>query len=714
MFAMKEQSLLRARYAGPVRGCFLAGLLLFAAGAANPATAVPRSEAERTLASLPAWFEANTGQYAPAVKYFSRHGAGSLFVGAKGATFRTRGKSLDIAFAGAGPLGPVEGVEPAASRGSYFIGNDPLQWKRGIQHYAKVRARQIYPGIDVVYYLAGEKLEFDLVVAPGADAGRIRLAFKGAGAARLDAGGNLTFAGGLRQDRPVAYQETPSGRVAVDARYVVARNNEVRLDVASYDSTRPLVIDPVLHAGYLGGDQSEIAKAIAVDRQGNVWITGSSASTIALPAQNAPFQEKPNGQKDVFLAKLTPDAAGRLTLAYWTQLGGAGDDEAQAIALDNAGFVYLAGSTASADFPRRGATLQTDFGGGTDAFVAMIRPADSGLEALWYSQFYGGSETDAATSVAVDSAGAIYFAGYTTGGKLTLAAAPATQAAGQGGYEGFMVKVLPASSTPLAFATYFGGGSTDVITAITAGAAGEVYLAGYTASDNFPITDDAFQKQKWSGVDAFLVKLDLKRPGLDSLVYGTFVGGEDLDVAQAIKLDDAGGLWLAGYTFSRNFPVSPDAYRTVAAGGADVFLTRFDLSKLASANAIAYSTYLGGAGTDVLYGMTLASGGRVALAGYTFSSDFPQAGGAPVTVSGPKAFVSLLDPAKPGDGALAYSALFGGALIDAATGVAADATGRLFVSGFTTSTDFPVTDGSTKLSPGGAAQSFIVQVAPDR
>jgi hypothetical protein len=693
----------------------MAGLLVFAAGAANPATAVPRSEAERTLASLPAWFEANTGQYAPAVKYFSRHGAGALLVRAAGATFRTRGKSLDIAFAGAGPLGPVEGVEPTGSRGSYLMGNDPLRWKRGIPHYAKVRARQIYPGIDVVYYLAGEKLEFDLVVAPGADAGRIRLAFKGAGAARLDAGGNLMFADGLRQDRPAAYQETPSGRVAVDARYVIARNNQVRLEVASYDSTRPLVIDPVLHAGYLGGDQNEVARAIAVDRQGNVWITGSSASAIELPAaQIPPIQDKPVGKRDVFLAKLTPDAAGRLNLAYWTQLGGAGDDQAEAIALDNAGFVYLAGSTASSDFPRGGAPLQTDFGGGTDAFVAMIRPADSGLEALWYSQFYGGSETDVAYSVAVDPAGAIYFAGYTTGGTLKLAETPATQAAGQGGYEGFMVKVLPASSTALAFATYFGGSRTDVITAVAAGADGEVYLAGYTASDNFPVTDDAFQKYMRSSADAFLVKLDLKRPGLDSLVYGTYVGGDDLDVAQAMKLDGAGGLWLAGYTFSRDFPVSPDAYRTFAAGGADVFLTRFDLAKLASANAITYSTFVGGADADVLYGMTLASGGRVALAGYTLSSDFPQAGGAAVAVSGPKAFVSLLDPAKSGDGALTYSALFGGALIDAATGVAADATGRLFVSGFTTSTDFPVTDGSKKLSPGGAAQSFVIEVAPDR
>jgi hypothetical protein len=217
-----------------------------------------------------------------------------------------------------------------------------------------------------------------------------------------------------------------------------------------------------------------------------------------------------------------------------------------------------------------------------------------------------------------------------------------------------------------------------------------------------------------SSVDAFLVRLDLSRPGLDSLVYGTYLGGDGLDVVRAMRLDGAGGLWLAGYTSSYNFPVSPDAHRTALAGETDLFLTRLDLARLGSGNAITYSTYVGGAATDVLYGMSLAPGGRVALAGYTLSSDFPQVGGAPVGTSGPKAFLALLDPAVPGPSALVFSSLFGGTLIDAATGVAADAAGRLFVSGFTTSPDFPVTDGSQKLVPGGATQSFIVEVAPER
>lgn len=696
-----------------IQRCFFGGLFLFAAGAAYAAASVPQLGAQHALASVPAWFEPNTGQLGADVKYFSRHGSGTLLVGQTGAIFHNGQERLAIEFAGAGPLSRVVGIEPTGSRGSYLIGNDSRQWKRDVPHFSKVRARGIYPGIDVIYYQTGGQLEFDLLVSPGADPGRIRLSFTGAGKAMLDAGGNLVFANGLRQERPVAYQETPSGRAAVDARYVIAGNGDVKLKVARFDSALPLVIDPVLHAGYLGGNGGEQANAIAVDQQGNVWVAGSSASTLNLPSdQNAPIQDKPKGKKDVFLARLRPDALGRLSLAYWTQLGGADNDEAEAIALDNAGLVYLAGSTSSTDFPRRGTPLQADFGGKQDAFVAMIRPADSGADALWYSQVYGGNDVDAAYAVAVDAAGAVYLAGYTVSPNLPMASAAPTQAGGQGGYEGFMVKVVPAASSPLAFATYLGGSSTDVITAIAVAAPGDVYLAGYTASGNFPVTGDGLQTQIASSADAFLVRLDLNRTGLDTLRYGTYLGGNGLDAVQAMRLDAAGGLWLAGYTFSQDFPLSPNAYSSVNAGSADLFLTRFDLGKLSSPDAISYSTYVGGAGDDVLHGIALAPGGRVALTGYTVSSDFPQIGGPAPAGLGPKAFLTVLDPAKSGPAALAYSSLFGGTLIDAATGVAADSAGRLIVSGFTTSFDFPVTDGSQKLGSGGSMQSFIVSVAP--
>jgi hypothetical protein len=703
---------MRPKYTLPKQKYVLACLILFAGSSTSAATPPTLSEARRTLAGLPAWFEANCGQFAPSIKYFSRRGSGVLLVNGTGATFQASRDSLSIDFIGAAQPISIEGVEPTGSHSSYLTGNHPDRWKYGIPHYAKVRAREIYPGVDVVYYLAAKQLEFDLTVAPGADPRQIRLAFKGAGAPRLDTDGDLVFANGVRQHRPVAYQEGSSSRVAVDAEYVIAKNGDVTLKLEPYDSTQALVIDPVLYAGYLGGDAGDTAKAIAVDQEGNVWVTGSSASTITLPSgQTPPIQDSPKGQTDVFLAKLARDAEGQLSLAYWTQLGGSSADEAEAIAVDNAGFVYLAGSTSSTDFPGAGQPLQTGFSGETDAFVAKIRPTDP--SGLWYSQVYGGTNTEVAYSVAVDSADAIYFAGYTTSQDLPLATAPPAQGSNRGGYEGFLVEVLPDTSEPLAFATYFGGSSTDVVTAVTVSSPGNVYLAGYTASDDFPVTSDGFQSQMRSNLDGFLVWLDLSRPGLDSIVYGTYVGGDGPDVVRAMMLDEEGGLWLAGYTLSQDFPVSASAISASNAGGADLFLTRFDIANLRTENAISYSTYLGGTDTDVLYGMTLAPGGRIALAGYTYSSDFPQIGGDAVTLSGADAFVALLDPAVPGADSLVYSALFGGSLVDVATGIAADAAGTLFVSGFTTSADLPVTDGSAKLVPGGATQSFVQGVAAD-
>ncbi|MBI4873561.1 MAG: SBBP repeat-containing protein, partial [Acidobacteria bacterium] len=488
----------------------LAGSILPAAFASS------RVEAERALASVPAWFEASAGRYAPGVKYVSHHGSGTLLVGASGATFRDRQGTLSFAFLGANSHGRVEGVEATGSRSSYLLGNDRRQWKHGIAHYAKVRASAVYPGVDVIYYLSGRHLEFDLLVAPGADAGQIRLAFEGAGKPKLDRDGNLEFANGMRQQRPVAYQDGEAGKQAVDARYVLARNGEIRLALGSYDTRRALVIDPILHVGYLGGDLGDIAKAIAVDRQGNVWVTGSSGSTLELPAQVEPIQERPAGGKDVFVAKFKPDAAGKLTLAYWTQLGGSAEDVAEAITVDSAGFVYLAGSTASSDFPGAGAKLQDAHKGNLDAFVVKIWPGDAGTAALWFSQVYGGTGLDVAYAIAVDSANNIYFAGYTLSIDLPLAAATPAQAANRDGYEGFLVQVNPAASTPLAYATYLGGRGTDVITAIAVAAPGDVYLAGYTASDNFPVTDDAYQWNMRSTLDAFLVRLDLNRTGQDA------------------------------------------------------------------------------------------------------------------------------------------------------------------------------------------------------
>ena len=690
---------------------FVSCLMLAASTCAYAASPSAKPDAMKAFSALPVWFEPNAGQFASSVKFFSRGGSGTLLVGQDQVTLLSGKSRLGVAFRGA-RRATLEGLEAKTSRSSYMIGNDRQNWKHDIQHFTRVRGRQLYPGIDVVYYLADRELEFDLEVAPGADPEAIRLAFEGAGKPRLDSNGDLIFGSQMRQRRPVAYQMTSAGRTTVDASYRIAKNGEVTLALSRYDKSKPLVIDPVLQAAYLGGDRQERAQDIVLDQQGNVWITGSSASVVSIPGQIEPIQDSIRGGRDIFLAKMTRDASGRLSLAYWTQLGGSSDDEATAIAADNGGFLYLTGTTSSSDFPQAGAALQDAFGGEVDAFVAVIHPSDSGQAALWYSQYYGGPGTDVSNAIAVESTSVLYIGGYTTSDKLPGVGDGQLQCCRRGGYEAFLVRVEPYSSAPRGYATFFGGGSTDVIKALAADGQGGVYLAGYTLSPEFPVTFDAYQTDFHT---AFLGRIDTRRPGLDALTYATYIGGSSFESAEAIVVDREGSIWLSGYTFSFDFPTTGNAYRTTSAGLADLFLVRFDYSKRTTSEAIAYSTYLGGRDGEMVYGMSLVPGGGVALTGYTYSDDFPMSDvPQPVRSNSPGAFIAVLNPSRSGGEALSYSQVIGGSFIDAATGVAADSAGNLLVCGFTYSFDFPVTDDSTKRTPGGMTQSFVLTAAPGR
>ncbi len=696
-------------------GCSLwRPLLLSACLLAACASAIKASpDARHSLDSVPAWFEPVPASEQAQGRFFSRGASGSILIQDRGARFATRHASLDLTFRNAHPAA-FEGVGALPSRSSYFLGNDPRLWKQGVPHFAGVRASGVYPGVDVFFYTKGTAIEFDFEIAPGADPGMIRLAFGGAGRPVLDSQGDLVFAGGLRQRRPVAYQITPEGRLPVEAAYRLASNGDVVFSLGAYDASRKLIIDPILHAGYLGGDREEIARAITVDADGVVWVAGSSGSEFIVHGQPEPIQFAPNGRRDVFLAKLVPDEAGKPQLAYWTVFGGSGSDEAFAIASAPGGFVYLAGYTASADFPRAGNPLQDSFGGATDAFVAIVRPADAGFDALWYSQFYGDERDETAYALAVDAEGNIYAAGSTTSGALPGAAGPVVQGANRGGTEGFLFKVVPNASPALAYSTFFGGKSTDAILALSLDPSGDVYVAGYTSSDDFPVTFDGYQVEMRSSLEAFLVRLDLRIPGLDALLYGTYLGGDALDVVRAM-IPAENGVWLAGYTMSSDFPTTPDAHRRELAGGADAFLVRFDYDRRTTPEALRYATYLGGRSDDVPYGLARGPQGAIAVTGYTYSDDFPLVGSPPPT---PKAspnaevFVSLIDPARGGGAALTYSTVFGGGYADVAAGIAADAAGHLYVAGFSQSSDFPVTDESRKATPGGSTQSFVVKTAP--
>ena len=597
---------------------------------------------------LPLTFEANRGQTDPRVRFLSRGSGYTLFLTgdeavlalrresqkaevkghkAKGSesfdsSLVTRHSSLAsqvvrLKFVGGNAAAKVVGLDELPGKSNYFLGNDAGKWRTRVPNYGKVKYAGLYPGVDLVYYGNQRQLEYDFVLAPGADPRAIRLAV-GAGLAlpsgarqaaplHIDAHGDLLIAtdgGEVRLCKPVVYQpKNPAGSAGnsefriqnserVDGTYKLLAGNQVGFEVANYDESRPLVIDPALsYSTYLGGTSGEIGYGIAVDTDGNAYVTGSTGS-VDFPTAN-PLQSATVGDFDAFVSKL--DLTGT-TLVYSTYLGGTGFDRATGIAVDGAGNAYVTGLTASNNFPTTANAVQATFGGGTcgtifcsDAFVAKLQ-ADG--TALVYSTYLGGSDADFGQGIAVDDVGSAYVTGSTLSANFPTAS-PLQETAG-GNSDAFVTKLSP-DGTGLTYSTYLGGADGDFGQAIAVSAARNAYVTGYTFSTDFA-TVSPLQSANAGSADAFVVELD--PPGA-ALVYSTYFGGSGLDRAAAIAVDGDGNAYITGDTNSPDFPASDGALQSVMGGGtcgsspcADAFVAKI--------GADGYATYLGG--TDIRSG----------------------------------------------------------------------------------------------------------------
>jgi uncharacterized repeat protein (TIGR01451 family) len=573
--------------------------------------------------------------------------------------------------AGANEHPRIEGEDLLSGKSNYFIGNDPSKWRTNVPQFAKVRIADIYRGIDEVYYGNQQQLEYDLVIRPGADPRQIRLVFQGAERIEIYPSGDLALyvnGGVLRHLRPAVYQQDSNGlRHPVAARYRQRDANEFGVDLGAYNAARPLIIDPVLvYSTYLGGSSADSAQAIAVDASGNAYVAGDTVSTtfptmkplqaancgssdafvakmkasgsalvystylgggsddnayaIAVDASgNAfvagytvstnfptmnPLQAAKSGPYDAFVAKL--NAAGS-ALVYSTYLGGSSFDLAYAIALDTSGNAYVAGYTASKNFPTMNPLQAANFGA-DDVFVAKLNAAGS---ALVYSTYLGGSSSDVANGIAVDASGNAYVAGYTDSTDF-LTKNP-LQAA-EGGFIDAFVAKLNAAGSALVYSTYLGGSRDDLAHAIAVNASGDAYVVGYTDSTNFPTTN-ALQAANGGAPDAFVAKLNAAG---SVLVYSTYLGGSSDDGASEIAVDASENAYIAGVTGSTNFPTM-NPIQAANGGGSDAFVAKLN----AAGSALVYSTYLGGNGNDYANAIAVNASGNAYVAGYTASTNFP-------------------------------------------------------------------------------------------
>ena len=744
---------------------------------------------QRSAASygkLPLSFEINQGQTDPRVKFLSRGGGYTLFLtgneavlslqkatgvappfsaaraGLKpGATTsvdkpttdngaRTTIAVLRTRLVGANVKAAVTGAEELPGTSNYFIGNDPQKWRTNVPNYAKVRYQGVYPGIDLVYYgNQGGQLEYDFVVAPGADPSVVTLEVGAEGVRpakgqrrsplQIAADGDLvvkTEGGEIRFQKPVVYQPMRGdpkpqvqNRKLLDGRYVLLAGNRVGFEIPNYDKTKPLVIDPVLtYSTYLGGSGDENPYGlggVAVDASGNAYVTAYTQS-INFPITVGAYQTT-SSTGSAFVTKFNASGSEHV---YSTYFGG-NLAITTAIAVDTQGYAYIAGYTWPNGIPTTTGAFQT-VGAGIypNAFIAKLDPTGSSLV---YSTYVGGTANTEAFALAVDSTGNAYVAGQTNSTDFPTTSNGADRTCGtdglcnpSGGYgtlDAFFLELDPTGSN-LLYSTYLGGSDVDIARGVALDASGNAYVAGFTFSSDFPTTPGAFQTS--GSLAAFVVKVAPSLSGSSSVIYSTLLNGSGDDRGTGIAVDPAGNAYVVGITNSSNFPATPGAFQPTPGGGYDAFVAKLN----PAGSGLVYCTYLGGSsdegfeyGTDAIGAIALDASGNAYVTGYTRSGNFPTAsplqpglggGGSSCPASDfipagpcPDAYVAKLNSAGS---ALIFSTYLGGSADDKGIGVAVDGSGNVYAVGTTQSSDFPVMN-AFQSSNAGATDAFVVKLS---
>ena len=671
----------------------------------------PRKSSTRLEASVPAFpfsFERNQGQTEPQVEFLARSGQVRLFLTPQEVIFDLpdAASPVRMRFGGANRAPQVIGEGPMITRTHYLLGNDPARWNRQIPHYEKVRYRELYPGIDLLFYNQNGLLEYDFIIAPGADPRQIQLEFTGIDTASLN-GGDLVVlgigGGSFIQQIPAAYQDIQGRRQAVAAKQLVDDDaGGVRFALSGYLPEHELILDPVLSfSRFIGGSGNEEIISITSDTEGNIFISGGTSSpnlpvsddSLSYPASMFNVE----GNRLAFIAKLDPTGT---RLLYMTYLGGTKTATAHYIKVDSAGNAYVAGRTEANDFPTLN-PIQSRYGGGSnDVFLSKLNRDGS---SLIYSTYLGGSEYDQARSLALDESGNVYLTGRTESANFPVVNPIIPDYAGK--QDAFVTKVN-ADGSRIVYSTYLGGQENDIGHAITIDADGNAYVTGLSNSPDFP-TVGAYQAafRGGDGDDTIVVKVNAAGT---EFVYSTFIGGSGDDESRAIAVDASGNVIIAGYTRSHDFPTMNALQPNFGGDSHDIFLTSLNRQ----GSGLRFSTYIGGSGSDYGRGLAQDQVGNIYLTGYTTSRDFPvheplqgqYLGGPTDTI------VVKLDPMAR---RLLYSSYLGGSGYERGRAITVDAFGNILVSGRTESPDFNVTTPASAAFGGGTDDAFIVKLAPE-
>ncbi len=738
------------------RGAAAALVLASACGAPSGAAASAAAETHvgAGYGKIPLSFEANRGQTDPQVRFLARGEGYALFLTGDQAVIELKPSQsgtvpgmepasvLRMNLVGANGHAPSSGEKPQTGVTNYLIGNDPKLWHSDIKAYSRVKYRGVYPGVDLVYYGNQRQLEYDFIVAPGADPAKIALGFDGARPSVDDHGDLVLPVNGdeVRFHKPVVYQMMGGQRKAVAASYRVA-NNETHFQVGAYDHRKALIIDPVLsYLTYLGGGDADYignngaqqtygtfqGQGIAVDNQGSAYVAGTTYS-VNFPTQ-APYQaagRESAGSSTGFVTKLNPAGT---AFVYSTFLGGTVRDSIRAIAVDGAGSAYVVGRTQSADFPVTSAAFQTmcapdwtgttkitSCGGSGNANSFVTKLSADGAS-LVYSTFLGGNNRgggDGATAVAVDSKGQAYVTGV-SGDYCHPGNAIAYFGNGNYTYE------QPYYCFPTTTGAFVPGTEND------------------TGSGNVPYNGGtpATVAAKYELQTGYLTVFSADG---SSLLYSTLLshpiqGGSGF-YGTEIAVDSTGNIYVAGTTSSGNLSTTAGAFQTttgMVAGGQTPplanlsesrgFVAKFGPVSASAPASLLYLTYLGGSTnqSDLIGGIVADSAGNAYVSGSTREPDFPVTAGSYQTacntdISNPtNCHASFVTKIKPDGSGLVWSTYLGsltsGTQVSFGGPIALDAKGNVYVVG-TSDNAFPQVN-PIQTNSGGNSQAFLAELDP--
>ncbi len=678
---------------------------------------------------VPLPFVTNEGQFPPTVAYCAMTTSGPVAVNHNGdILYADRGRR---AGAGRTPLQEhfacglpvcVESAATAPTRVNYFLGNDPHSWHRDVPTHRRVTLGEVYPGISVDLLAKDHTVEKIFSLAPGADPAAIRVGFSGSSGLSTTPTGELRVeaeSGEFLFSRPLAYQEQAGQIQYVDVEYRITED-EYGFAVGEYDPTRMLTIDPQLTSTFVGGSAAEGAgigySILALGDDGTVFIAGSTNSTD-WPATSGAYDNTANGGLDFAVAKLDPDLSTVLTCTF---VGGSGDDGHNyglIFDLDTDGNLWVAGHTASSDFPTTPGAFDASYNGGIDIAVFKL---DNDLTTLLGSTYLGGTSLEINFGLDTDADGNGFVCGFTNSQTGNFPTTPGAYDETYNGHSGspyggdFYISKLSNDMTTLLASTFLGGSAGEDGGVLVIGGDGNVYFTGITGSSNYPVTEGAYD-ETYNGREVYGdATVSILSNDLSTLLASTFLGGPADDWSEAIMLDSEGNVYIVG-TVTGEFPTTPGAFEEeyTGIGGADAGNDGFICKLSADLSSLLASTYYGGTAHEVALGLDLDSVGNVIIGGATKSADMPMANCAyDCAMNSPgihDGFVAKFDADLT---SLLASTYLGGSAEDRVYGVRAR-DNHVYIFGRTSSANFPTTAGVVDMTFNGITDFFVTRLNID-